>query len=91
VNLPNLSYEQFKGWKVTKLGNRHPSQPVIEQQSPRGDKIYWIGAAGEAKIASEGTDFYAINQGYVSITPLQLNLSDEDRRLKMAQSTWNKG
>ena len=91
VNLPNLSYEQFKGWKVTKLGNRHPSQPVIEQQSPRGDKIYWIGAAGEAKVATEGTDFYAVNQGYVSITPLHLNLSDEERRMKMAQSNWNKG
>lgn len=89
VNLPNQSYEQLKGWRVTKLGNRHPSQAVIEQQSPRGDMIYWIGPAGEAKDSSEGTDFYAINQGYVSITPLQLNLSDEERRLKMLQSTWN--
>jgi len=91
VNLPNLSYEQFKGWRVTKLGNRHPSQPVIEQNSPRGDRIYWIGAAGEAKDSSDGTDFHAVNQNYVSITPLQLNLSDEERRLKMMQSTWNQG
>jgi len=91
VNLPNLSYDDFKGWRVTKLGNRHPSQPVIEQKSPRGDNIYWIGAAGEAKDSSAGTDFHAINQGYVSITPLQLNLSDEDRRLKMMQSSWNQG
>lgn len=91
VNLPNLSYDQFKGWRVTKLGNRHPSQPVIEQQSPRGDKIYWIGAAGHVKDASEGTDFHAINQSYVSITPLQLNLSDEERRLQMLASTWNNG
>ena len=91
VNLPNHSYESLKGWRVTRLGNRHPSQPVIVQQSPRGDPIYWIGPAGEAKDSSQGTDFDAINQGFVSLTPLQLNLSDEQRRLSMLASNWNRG
>jgi 5'-nucleotidase len=91
VNLPNHSYESLNGWRVTRLGNRHPSQPVIMQKSPRGDSIYWIGPAGEAKDASSGTDFDAINQGYVSLTPLQLNLSDEQRRISMLASNWNRG
>lgn len=91
VNLPNHSYEELQGWRVTRLGNRHHSQPVIKQASPRGDAIYWIGAAGDAKDATEGTDFHAINNGYVSITPLQLNLSDEIRRQEMLKSNWVKG
>jgi len=91
VNLPNHTYESLKGWRVTRLGNRHPSQPVIMQKSPRGEAIYWIGPAGEAKDASAGTDFDAINQGYVSLTPLQLNLSDEQRRMQMLNSNWNRG
>jgi 5'-nucleotidase len=61
------------------------------QKSPRGDAIYWIGPAGEAKDASDGTDFDAINHGYLSLTPLQLNLSDEQRRLSMLSSNWNRG
>jgi 5'-nucleotidase len=61
------------------------------QKSPRGEAIYWIGPAGEAKDASAGTDFDAINQGYVSLTPLQLNLSDEQRRMQMLNSNWNRG
>lgn len=91
VNLPNHTYESLKGWRVTRLGNRHPSQPVIMQKSPRGEAIYWIGPAGEAKDASAGTDFDAINLGYVSLTPLQLNLSDEQRRMQMLNANWNRG
>jgi 5'-nucleotidase len=91
VNLPNYSYQELNGWRVTRLGNRHPSQPVIVQKSPRGEPIYWIGPAGEAKDASTGTDFDAINQGFVSITPLQLNLSDEIQRAKMLENHWNRG
>jgi 5'-nucleotidase len=91
VNLPNHTYESLKGWRVTRLGNRHPSQPVIMQKSPRGEAIYWIGPAGEAKDASAGTDFDAINQGYVSLTPLQLNLSDDQRRMQMLNLNWNRG
>jgi 5'-nucleotidase len=75
VNIPNLPYEQLREWRVTRLGKRHPSQPVIRQTNPRGEPIYWIGPSGSARDASEGTDFHAVAQGYVSITPLQLDLT----------------
>ncbi|WP_414445438.1 5'/3'-nucleotidase SurE [Burkholderia sp. 22PA0106] len=79
VNIPNLPYEQLKGWQVTRLGKRHPSQPVIRQNNPRGEAIYWIGATGAALDASEGTDFHATANGHVSITPLQLDLTDTQK------------
>ncbi len=75
VNIPNLPYDQLGDWRVTRLGKRHPSQPVIAQTNPRGEPIYWIGPAGSARDASEGTDFHAVANGHVSITPLQLDLT----------------
>ncbi|AOK29582.1 MULTISPECIES: 5'/3'-nucleotidase SurE [Burkholderia] len=75
VNIPNRSYDALKGWRVTRLGKRHPSQPVIRQTNPRGEPIYWIGPSGEARDASDGTDFHAVAEGFVSITPLQLDLT----------------
>jgi 5'-nucleotidase len=75
VNIPNLPYEALREWRITRLGKRHPSQPVIRQTNPRGEPIYWIGPSGSARDASEGTDFHAVSQGYVSITPLQLDLT----------------
>jgi 5'-nucleotidase len=75
VNIPNLPYEQLRDWRITRLGKRHPSQPVIRQTNPRGEPIYWIGASGSARDASEGTDFHAVANGAVSITPLQLDLT----------------
>ena len=65
--------------QVTRLGRRHASEPVIAQQSPRGETIYWIGPAGDAREAGEGTDFHAVAQGCVSITPLQVDLTDHAR------------
>lgn len=75
VNIPNLPYAQLRDWQVTRLGKRHPSQPVIRQTNPRGEPIYWIGPSGSARDASEGTDFHAVANGHVSITPLQLDLT----------------
>ncbi len=75
VNIPNLPYEELGDWEVTRLGKRHPSQPVIRQTNPRGEPIYWIGPSGEALDATEGTDFHALANGRVSITPLQLDLT----------------
>jgi 5'-nucleotidase len=75
VNIPSLPYDQLGAWQVTRLGKRHPSQPVIRQTDPRGNPIYWIGPSGEALDASEGTDFHAVANGHVSITPLQLDLT----------------
>lgn len=82
VNIPNRPREDLAGWQVTRLGKRHPSQPVIRQIDPHGRPIYWIGPAGAALDASEGTDFHAVGQGQVSITPLQLDLT-HTRQLSM--------
>ncbi len=76
VNIPNRSDAQHLPRQITRLGRRHASAAVIEQISPRGDTMYWIGPAGDAREAGEGTDFYATAAGKVSITPLQVDLTD---------------
>jgi 5'-nucleotidase len=75
VNVPDLPFEQLEGMRVTRLGRRHRAEPVIRTSNPRGETIYWVGAAGEAADAGEGTDFNAVAQGCVSITPLQIDLT----------------
>ncbi|NCB57054.1 MAG: 5'/3'-nucleotidase SurE [Gammaproteobacteria bacterium] len=75
VNVPDLPLEQIKGIKVTRLGNRHRGEKMIVMQDPRGKPVYWIGPPGEKQDAGEGTDFHAIEQGYVSITPLQVDMT----------------
>lgn len=75
INVPDLPYEQLKGMQVCHLGYRQRATDVIVQQDPRGEKIYWIGASGKPEYASQGTDFYAVQQGYVSITPLQTDMT----------------
>ncbi|WP_420474307.1 5'/3'-nucleotidase SurE [Noviherbaspirillum sp. ST9] len=75
VNIPNLPYEEIKGMRATRLGKRHESEPVIKAQDPHGREIFWIGPAGKAKDAGEGTDFHAVSHGYVSVTPLQIDLT----------------
>jgi 5'-nucleotidase len=75
VNIPNRSREDLRGMRVTRLGRRHHSEPVIRATSPRGEPVYWIGAAGLAKDAGPGTDFHAVEEGFVSITPLQIDLT----------------
>lgn len=76
VNIPNRSDAPTLARQITRLGRRHSSEPVIRQSSPRGDTIYWIGPAGDAREAGPGTDFHATAQGQVSITPLQVDLTD---------------
>src|SRR5581483_11868833 len=75
VNVPDLPYEQLKGMSVTRLGRRHKAEPVIKTENPRGDIVYWVGAAGDAQDAGEGTDFDAVARGHVSVTPLQIDLT----------------
>ena len=79
VNIPNLPDDQIKGVKVARLGRRHAAERVITQTSPRGETMYWIGSAGPAKDEGEGTDFHAAQQGYMAITPLQVDLTDHER------------
>jgi 5'-nucleotidase len=75
VNIPNLPLAELRGVQVTRLGKRHHSEPVVRATDPHGNPIYWIGAAGLAKDASAGTDFHAIENGFVSVTPLQIDLT----------------
>jgi len=75
VNIPNLAHGDLRGIVGTRLGKRHPSEPVVRMKSPRGETLYWIGAAGHAKDAGPGTDFHATRAGFVSVTPLQIDLT----------------
>jgi 5'-nucleotidase len=79
VNIPNRPDAASLPRLVTRLGRRHASEPVIRQTNPRGEDIYWIGPAGDAREAGEGTDFHATSHGAVSITPLQVDLTDHAR------------
>ena len=76
VNIPNRADAASLPRRITRLGRRHASEAVIQQKSPRGETIYWIGPAGDAREAGEGTDFHATANGQVSITPLQVDLTD---------------
>lgn len=76
VNVPSRGDADRLPWHITRLGRRHASEAVIRQTSPRGDPIYWIGPAGDAREAGEGTDFHATATGMVSITPLHVDLTD---------------
>jgi 5'-nucleotidase len=87
VNIPNRGDADQLPRRVTRLGRRHASEPVIEQMSPRGDKLYWIGPAGDAREAGEGTDFHATASGCVSVTPLQVDLTDH-ATLNAWQKVW---
>jgi 5'-nucleotidase len=75
VNLPDLPYERLRGFLATRLGHRHKSEPVVKTEDPRGRTIYWVGPAGAEQDAGPGTDFHAVREGYVSVTPLQIDLT----------------
>lgn len=76
VNVPDVRVEKLKGFEITRLGKRHPAQPAVKAIDPRGHAVYWIGASGEEEEAGPGTDFYAINENKVSITPIQLDMTN---------------
>ena len=75
VNVPDVAPDALRGIEVTRLGRRHKAEPVVKLQTPRGDTAYWIGPAGGAADAGPGTDFHAVGEGKVSITPLRLDLT----------------
>ena len=79
VNVPDIPHAALKGYQVTRLGRRHRAEDVIKAKSPRGETVYWVGAAGAAADAGEGTDFHAVEQGYASVTPLQIDLTHHDQ------------
>jgi 5'-nucleotidase len=75
VNVPDIPAAELRGQEITRLGRRHKAEPVIRLQTPRGDTAYWIGPAGGAADAGPGTDFHAVENARVSITPLRLDLT----------------
>ncbi|HLP82519.1 MAG TPA: 5'/3'-nucleotidase SurE, partial [Nitrosomonas sp.] len=79
INVPDIEYEQLAGIEVTRLGRRHKAEPVIKSQSPRGERVYWVGAAGAEQDAGNGTDFFALRHNRVSVTPLQIDLTRYDQ------------
>lgn len=76
VNIPNRPYDEIGSLQVCRLGRRHAAENVIQQVNPRGETMYWIGAAGAAKDDADGTDFHATAQGHIALTPLQVDLTD---------------
>ena len=85
VNIPNLPYEQLGSVMATRLGRRHQAEPVIRALDPRGREIFWIGPPGATRDAGEGTDFHAVAQGHVSVTPLQVDLTHKAQLEQLAR------
>ena len=77
VNIPNLPYADIRSSVPTRLGRRHHSEGVLKTLDPFGKEMYWIGPAGQTKDGSAGTDFYATENGYVSVTPLKFEWTEE--------------
>ena len=75
INVPDVPYDDLHGVEVTRLGRRHKAEPVVKSTTPRGETVYWVGAAGSAQDAGEGTDFNAVSRMVVSVTPLQVDLT----------------
>ena len=76
VNVPDIPFDELEGVETTRLGKRHKAEAVVKSQNPRGQTVYWVGAAGAAQDAGEGTDFNAVERNMVSVTPLQMDLTN---------------
>jgi len=76
VNIPNLSIEEVKGIKVTTQGKRVYGEPIVEKVDPRGRKYYWIGGDELGFLEIESSDIVAVHEGYISVTPIKLDLTD---------------
>lgn len=85
INVPDLPFDELSGLRATRLGTRHPSKESIRQLSPRGETIFWIGAAGDVADDGPGTDFGAVRDGFVSVTPLQIDLTRFDSVAPVSQ------
>jgi 5'-nucleotidase len=75
VNVPDVPYDELGGMLGTRLGHRHKAEPAVRSADPRGRAIYWVGPAGAEADAGEGTDFHAVRNGFVSVTPIQVDLT----------------
>ncbi len=84
INVPDIPLAELKGLEATRLGHRHKAEPVVKSRDPRGRTVYWVGPAGPEQDAGPGTDFAAIAAGYVSVTPLQVDLTRHDEVQEIA-------
>jgi 5'-nucleotidase len=75
VNFPDLPYDRYAGWEVTRLGHRHKSEPAVRMQDPKRRTVYWVGPVGPGQDAGPGTDFHAVARDSISVTPLQVDLT----------------
>lgn len=75
VNVPDVPPDAVQGVEVTRLGKRHKAEDVVKAVNPRNQVVYWVGAAGPAQDAGPGTDFHAVSQNRISVTPLQVDLT----------------
>ncbi len=75
VNVPHRPFGELRGFLTTRLGHRHRAERAVKAVDPRGRPVYWVGAAGEGQDDGPGTDFRAVADGYVSVTPLQVDLT----------------
>ena len=75
INVPDVPYQELRGFRSTRLGYRHRAEPVIESHDPKGRLLYWVGAAGAGQDAGLGTDFHAVENGLISVTPLNFDLT----------------
>jgi 5'-nucleotidase len=85
VNVPDIPYADLQGTRVTRLGRRHKAEPAVAQLTPRHETVYWVGAAGGAADAGEGTDFHAVAAGFVSVTPLQVDLTHYEQSARVGE------
>jgi 5'-nucleotidase len=76
VNVPDVPYSEIKGLEITRLGKRHGAQPAIIRTGVDGEALYWVGAVGEPNDGGPGTDFFALINNYVSISPIQSDLTN---------------
>ena len=91
VNVPDIPPADVAGMTITRLGRRHKAEDVIRTQNPRGETVYWVGAAGAAADAGEGTDFHAVGGSYVSVTPLQIDLTHREQMAEVSAWMGSKG
>jgi len=85
INVPDLPWDEIKGFKATRLGRRHKSEPVIRSEDARGEEIFWVGPVGEEADAGKGTDFYAVQKGYISVTPIHIDLTNHESLISMGE------
>jgi 5'-nucleotidase len=85
VNVPDRPWDELAGFRATRLGFRHRSEAAVPQLDPKGRTVYWVGPAGGGQDAGPGTDFHAIEQGFVSVTPLQVDLTRHDSVAELTQ------